>query len=49
MEELYFQNAELALEVKDDKIKLNSFTAGLNNGSINGQAELALLKSRSWR
>lgn len=39
-----FKNAELALEVKDDKIKLNSFTAGLNNGSINGQAELALLK-----
>lgn len=39
-----FKNAELALEVKDDKIKLNSFTAGLNNGSINGQAELVLLK-----
>lgn len=39
-----FKKAQLALDIKDDKIIVNSFTAGLNDGSVSAQAELKLDK-----
>lgn len=39
-----FKKAQLAVEIKEDKVSLNSFMAGLNDGNINGQAELKLDK-----